>query len=290
MSDLPAAADALGRLQAIGELSAPSITAGGMGVAAVAGLTVWALGGRMVRPLYALALAAIGAVIGLFLQNALAIGGPALVGVVCGALLGAVAGLALFRLTMAAALSVAVAAAASLLTIWTLHPAGADALSFSNLPAWDAPPSPETSTPEPGLGEQAIERLKSALHPVSAELPPPVFRDALDGALHRVRADWAALPDRTRGILAVTAIGGAMLGFAIGLARPRFVAAIATSFTGAAVWMPAALGLLPGAGIDTAALTPDSPKGWITAWLAVAGVGAVIQVISLRGRADKTAG
>lgn len=274
-------------------------------VALVAGLTMWLIGRKLVRPLCMLVFAAVGASIGFFGPRIAGIDLSPNLGLAIGGVLGAVLGIAFFRVSMAVSLGAALAV--------TLPIAAALALRISPGLAGAAPHEPLTAeesflpdvpvegvsalaaTAEPGANwfatnpfasDEEIAAATAAAPKISAEAADRVGRFAQELA-HEAAADWNALPVRHRLILLGACLVGAMGGFLFGIARPKQVAAISAAFTGAAAWMPAAVVLMKGHSVPGESLLPASPMAWLVAWLAVSAIGATLQLMSIRGRADK---
>ena len=82
-------------------------------------------------------------------------------------------------------------------------------------------------------------------------------------------------------------VGGALAGFALGLAVPRKGAAVVTSFGGAAIWMPAAVWLLCATPIPLEGALPAIPAAWLIAWVVISVVGTWIQWTRSKRQADK---
>ncbi|MEC9373890.1 MAG: hypothetical protein VYC34_08600, partial [Planctomycetota bacterium] len=101
-------------------------------------------------------------------------------------------------------------------------------------------------------------------------------------------AEWSRLPEAHRFALVISAALGALTGLVAGLAAPKHVAAITTSFVGAAAWLGAGAILARTHGVVGAESLPSSAAAWVLIWLLVSAIGAALQWTALRPRADKS--
>lgn len=284
----------------------------------VGGLLMWAFGGRLVKPMYGFLFGVVGAVAGLFVPASLGLDFSPYIGIGLGAVVGALAGILFFRLSMAAALAGAGA---------VLAPTVAAAAMWFN-----QPPTPGAATESPALKESDLfldgvrrepnadagtDSLPWFLDSLDSATPTasdtalgmisddPAVDEAIDAAVaiartaaERIRAfageladegraAWSGVPERQRLILAFAAAIGAIGGFVLGMSFPKKVAAVGSAFLGAGVWAPTAAKIMADFSLPGAASLPTTARGWLALWLILAAVGMALQWTVLRQRADK---
>ena len=250
----------------------------GAAIALGVGLSLWFAGARIARPAMVIACAVVGAL------GVSALGGtmdaqPMWLWTIGGLVVGAVAGLIIFRLAVAGIIALVVGLAA---------PAAAAVLQNIDL----VPEQTQTETTGEALFLDGVPMEGEAIAAVTTG-----DQESISAAVaHRASAfaeavadeagqAWTALPERDRWILSGSALGGALLGLAIGLFWPGASAAAVTSALGAAIWLPAGFVLL-----QRTAGAPDwLPRGGMSAlglWLGVTIAGAMVQTaMSTRRRA-----
>lgn len=277
------------------------------GAGLVAGLLLWLWGRKLVKPLYALVFGVGAGLIGFT--------GPATVGLnidpnilmVALALFGVIVGLVVFRITMGITLGVVLGFAVATGAVLAIG-AQSDAVKAVET----APVPDEESIYREGAGivnnmgadeiQRSLDDLASNLwaprseQPATADEASDAERIALSAA-RQVRAFmldlwnevgvwWESIPIRLR----VAALGGWLMGFALGLllglAKPTIVAGFASAFVGAAIWIPCGAYLahrihLPGHG-----LLPTSAGAWASVWVVASCVGAGIQWTKRKPTAD----
>ncbi|MEC9374638.1 MAG: hypothetical protein VYC34_12375, partial [Planctomycetota bacterium] len=114
-------------LRAIVQIGAASPASSPLGAdlvtvaALVAGLALWLVGRRLIRPLYAVLFAAVGGLIGFILPAATGVSVNPNVTLFAGVILGGLAGLALFRISMAVALATMLGVVAPIATAFVLR-------------------------------------------------------------------------------------------------------------------------------------------------------------------------
>lgn len=294
----------------------------------IAGLLLWALGGRMIKLTMAIFGAALGAGIGSMLVPTLGLtavaGFPAhLVGLAGGAILGLVAAFLLFRFAMVIAGAGVVGCAAALggLVYVNVAPPPADMQTPSELAPiveWhpDAQPSESPdSTPDadPGqvvrdlIQEQAQSTAEQEATAAGDSLRSMVSDDtaaAVEEAAERVRAfvhafwrsfinQWNNLDAAQRLVLAGFVVVGLAAGALIGLAMPARSAAMLTSLAGSAVWLASLAWLaeameLPGRHLLT--VGGHTSLRWLIIWPTVAAIGLLFQLKNLKKSDDSTRG
>ncbi len=105
---------------------------------------------------------------------------------------------------------------------------------------------------------------------------------------HEAAAAWSGMSDRDQVIIAATALGGALLGLAIGLFWPGASAAMVTSALGAAIWVPAGFALLGSSGWAASRWVPQSGMTMLGVWLGATVVGTMAQTALLTRKRMKT--
>lgn len=296
------------------------VIADGVTLAALlAGIAMWLFGARLVRPLQALLFGAIGALIGYLTPTLLALDLNPLFTLGAGAFLGALLGIATFRITMAITLaamlglvfplaaSVALRANPTFLASEESGPLtpeeqllpdvpidqGGDGDSGSGDPGVAAFDGTIFDLVYPGAAEQKgaadlaidlelTDEQKEALRHRAEQL-----RRFLGALSSEMRAEWASLPRAHQIILALSAALGAVIGLLAGLSKPKKVAAVTTAFLGAAAFLSAGSLLVRTHSPDMAASLPAAAAAWVLIWLLLSATGALLQWTALRPKADK---
>ncbi|MBL0921767.1 MAG: hypothetical protein IBJ10_06525 [Phycisphaerales bacterium] len=207
------------------------------GLALGVGLVLWFAGARIARPAMVAACAIVGAVaVGSVAETWNA--EPLWLWMIAGVVVGAVAGLIIFRLAVAGVIALALGLAA---------PAGAAIVQNIDLVP-DRPPSLHTGEALFLDGVARDGEHAGAIASGNAEAMTDAVvaraRAFASAVADEASAAWSALSDRDRLVLAGSAIGGALLGLGIGLFWPGASAAAVTSALGAAIWLPAAYALI----------------------------------------------
>lgn len=233
------------------------------------GLALWLVGDRLFRPASSLVGAALGALVGLvaarMVEPDALVGAPTpYLAIGLGSLIGLGVGAAMYRLAVAAAggavLGLAGGALAVVLSLHTpvTNPDGA------------AQPGPAVAT---APAEPARVEPVAFAEGLSAE----AVSEAAASVGHTLRAQWEALPDRTRPLALACAILGCVVGLAAGLIRPRTIGPAAAALAGSVLWLGATTALLSVAGQPLPPTPGQAPVGWLAAWLGVALVGFAVQ-------------
>lgn len=264
------------------------------------GLALWALGRRLVRPLFALNGCVLGAAAGALLlplaglPESSVIATP-LIGLALGAVLGLILAVALFRVAMSISAGLVLALFGALVASTSLHflpetidsndpqPAPPLELSDQGLPGvpWagdDAQPRPQPDAPDEAqpdddtgmtaeqIARSAADRARRFVHHLAQELIPV----------------WQGLSGSARAIIALGALSGLALGVIGGLVAPKRSAAAVTAMFGAAVWLPSLTWLAHYLDLPGRRALHFGPTGWLVLWLAVSMIGTAIQLIGLR--------
>lgn len=288
------ALDAAGLASAVKDLpiGAHSVAIAGL----LAGLVLWGVGRRFVKPGFALAGMLLGAVLGFFAIAALPLLDPFPVpapylGLDAGTLVGLLLAVLLFRVAMAASTALVMAlmgvlVAAAYLDL-KLEPAPHQKLLATQERPVDPPADPalEATPTEPwyvlNTGEDAglAERTASR-----ATTKTRRFLHALKNELHSI---WARLPEQSQIVVSLSAALGAAVGALSGLGAPKRSAGAVTAMLGAAMWIPCVVWLAHARDLPGREFLSHRPLGWVIIWLVVAALGIVIQWIALRPRSPE---
>ncbi|MFG0275348.1 MAG: hypothetical protein ACF8QF_09855 [Phycisphaerales bacterium] len=273
--------------------------------ALIAGLIMWLSGRKFVRPLYALLFALGGAAIGFAGPSAVGLHADPYLGLGIGLLVGFLVSAIVYRFTMALTLAGVAAVVAPMFVAAAINISQARAAS-------DGFPDPDAMVADL-LGDMSEDDSIFATN----EPPITIADDArrsenseeasvLDGleiaaieASLRIRrvalALWSdaidrfdAMPPLHRLLMLLALLGGAGAGFALGFSFPGKVAAIATAFVGAAVWLGGASWMATLLSVPPTRVGLATPLSWLLVWLAVSIAGTLIQWTALRPRADES--
>ncbi len=293
-----------------------------VGAVLVSGLLMWAFGGRLVRPMYGFLFGVAGAAAGLFVPAMIGLDISPYVGIAVGAVGGVLAGLLLFRLSMATALGTTGGVLAPLIAaaVMWLGPAVADSagtpltgesMFLTGVPREDgsgpnAEPASDSSldfaldtifgtnggakssdNETTDLEDEAVDAAVDAAAAIvrSAAERTRAFIAELAA---EARAMWGNLPGDQRLVLGVAAVLGGLAGFLLGLSFPKRVAAVGSAFIGAGIWTPVGAKLLRDFSVPGAASLPDSARGWLALWLIIAAIGLALQWTVLKPKTDKS--
>lgn len=270
-----------------------------------AGLILWCMGRRVVKPMFALVGGLVGGGAGFLLAPAF---GPAEIGGIAspylglgvGAVLGLIAGVMLFRFAVAISTGTVLGLAGVLVSLILMtspevQAEAGDALGAAALqtfqgpedgsadetvapgadPSALAPPAPAEFVPsvDAALSEETKLKMKAVAERVEA------FLAALGEEL---RPRWEALPGRARLTIIAAGLGGAAVGFLLGLVMPQRSSAAVTALFGAAVWLPAAVWLAHALDAPGREILNLSALAWTVTWVVLAAVGFAAQVSGMR--------
>jgi len=281
---------------------AEAIAVGGL----ITGLLLWLWGRKLVKPLYALVFGVGAGLIGFT--------GPAMIGVpidpnilmVALAIFGVIVGLVVFRITMGITLGVVLGFAVATGAVLAIG-----AQDEAKQAAETAPiPNDEQIYQDSArlMQDLSSEEVQRSLNEFAAGLsedntggaipdePSDVERIALSAAkqvqafMRELWDDvglwWESIPIRLR----FAAVGGWLMGFALGLllglAKPAYVAGFASAFVGAAIWLPSGAYLAHWIGIPGTGFLPTSAGAWASVWVVVSCIGAGIQWTKRKPSAD----
>ena len=269
------------------------------GFSLAAGIIAWLWGGRLVRPGMATVGILAGAAVGTLAMPAVL--GPRvgaipteIVGFASGALIGALAGLLLFRAAMAVIGATAFGLAAFTAALLYVGAPAHGALDGAR----EARAYLESRTTAQDDGVVITldnERAQARVEPLAMEAGWSSAGARLNAAAQdvavRTRAWWEAQPTGTRSVLTLWAGIGLMFGAAAGVIAPRRIAAAVTSGVGAAVMLGAGSVILqaqrPQAWQELAE-HPNAAAGLVVGWIALTAMGTVRQVRAMK-RASRPA-
>lgn len=253
----------------------------------IAGLVLWLFGSKVLKPMLALAGAAIGGALGAVILPQWSpgqIGGFAshYVGLAGGVLVGILAALIFFRFAMA------VAGGAGMAMLGALGVAAYLSLTPGALP-WRAP---EPGTP--GTGEQINARIQSAAgelarsvdqftkNEVATTQPAGGSLPQTGTAYEELKAElgdlWSRTPQRSQVLLIAGAGLGALIGILIGQIMPNKAAAVLTSMAGSAMALASVTWLARAFEAPFRGVLDQGPLIWLAVWAILAVIGVVVQL------------
>jgi VIT1/CCC1 family predicted Fe2+/Mn2+ transporter len=302
-------------------LSAPltlaqSLPQGGsvpLGVALMAGLLLWIMGARVIKPVFFLFGLAIGGFVGTTLMPLIGfpsfdVGGitisPSVVGLVCGGIIGALCALAMFRLVIAMTSACAFAVAGVVGAMIFLH---------YNPTTLDGDPS-ETEAALVESGEDAVNGLTNSLSEDITREAAERSVDMLDqngnildedtkqqllDAAERSRQFLSDLgsaisqeldqrPTRDKMIGFSAGFAGFAFGLLIGVVLPKRTTALVTSLFGSAVCMASTSALLTASNGQRPEYLNQSATVLAIVWVLLTGIGLMIQLGFITRKTNNT--
>ena len=259
--------------------SLPWVAHAVVGASLTAGVILWLSGGKLLKLVFSALGALIGGGIGFLLLPAattssmFTIPSP-YVGLVIGAAVGLLAGVALFRFAVAISTGVAFGIAGLLISATYLSvTVGMHSARPSAVPtaAGGPPTSPE---PAHNLTEATKRMVDEGVKPVAQR----VHRFVSDNG-EQLKAQWEAQTEHNKVALGVSTLGAGLFGFFISLFAPKRSTALATALFGSAVVLGCSLWLLkafdaPGQKY----LSDQGPMVWLAAWMVAAVLGLAVQL------------
>jgi hypothetical protein len=241
---------------------------------------MWFFGKKLMRPAFALLGAVAGGFLGFFIfptfSPAMVFGAPSpYLGLAAGGAMGLVAGVVLYRFAVAIVTATALGTAGVLIAATALH--------FG--PIQDAP---QRVTAAQTKDQSKTDPAKSDQKPA----PPRAVSERVTEFLHATADEvvqaWDEIPAPQRTVMTVAGLGGAFLGFLVGVFMPGKSAAGATALFGAGVWLPSALWLLNAADAPgRTMLNRGGAIGWLVVWLTIGALGFAFQ-LSTSGKKRKS--
>ncbi len=253
----------------------------------VAGGVVWFFGNKLLRPVFALAGAAIGGAAGFFfaslfgLTQWLADLGP-YVGLVIGGVVGLALALMLFRVAIgvatAAVLGAALATGSAAYLRGDLRPLHENAVQ--RIQASAAAAMLEQGGEQPGEGEAAQTGGSSATE---------LGKRFLESAWREAGALLEEIPARERLVIAGAWLVGTVGGFFLGVALANHLSIGVTSMLGSGMLLVSAVWFAGAYSVPFLRDLPLQPRAAITVWLALSVVGMVLQWRFTREKDDSKA-
>lgn len=285
---------------------AQSLPEGGsvpLGVALMAGLLLWIMGARVIKPVFFLFGLAIGGFVGTTLIPLigfpnLELGGlsisPSVIGLICGGIIGALCALAMFRLVIAmtSACAFAVAGVVGALIFLHYNPTIADGDPSANESALVDSGESTLNGLANSLGDditrEAAERSVDSLDPEGNILNEDTKQQLKDAA-ERSRQFLSDLgttisdeleqrPTRDKMIGFSAGFAGFAFGLLIGVVLPRRTTALVTSLFGSAVCMAATSALLTASNGERPEYLNQSATVLAIVWVILTGIGLMIQL------------
>ena len=239
---------------------------------ALAGVVLWLLGRRLIRPLFGLVGLGLGALAALWLLARYAPDAPPLPWVIAGAVVGAlVLGFLLWRIALAlvvTAIAVVLVPWAVILTTPMEGPPVWEPIVEARDQAWTAMSTPAESADgeegEPaGNGEPADDPAAGEAEGEAEQAGPPSATEPIaEGWANAAAAFngwWEELPTSRKGWLVIAGVGGGLLALLIGLALPQFAAALLTALIGSLLLLPGidrVLDFLPASAAEAVSMPP----------------------------------
>jgi len=279
-----------------------------LGVALGAGIILWLLGAKLVKPVFLLLGLAAGGFVGATLLPMTGIPpfdlgavtlSPGITGVLIGGLIGALVALALFRvvITMTAALAFAAAGLMGALVFLHFNPtppgtepgnraiSDAGAVGLDTLGSIDLDAAQRSidlvdgSEGEALLDEQTRQELLDAAQR---------SRAFIERAAGSIRAELERRPVRDKTIAFASMFAGLALGLLVGVTMPNRTAALVTALLGSAVAIGAAVALATAQSGALPGVLDRSPVVWGIAWIVLTLVGLLVQLGFLRRTSRNT--
>lgn len=291
----------------------------------VAGLVLWLLGSRVLKPVFAVLGMALGGFAGVVLLPLTGLPafeaggfsiGPGLIGLAIGAILGGLAAAGLFRVMMVISGGLVFAVAGTLAGLvylqhapvpkdgggtqlqQTLEGAGeaasgtADDLRSQTSDAREQVADALRGLAEDVAGDEAQTRANEAADGLLSDEAKEQLRDAAERSRAFIgevrdaaREAWDARTPRERMVALGSCVAGLLFGLIAGVIFPRRMTALVTAQLGGAVWMFCATSL---ARTMTGFEPAWSAQTWTVLWVGTAVIGLVLQlgVIGRRGGGD----
>lgn len=241
------------------------------------GLVLWLVGQKVLKPVFGMLGAVFGGLIGFFTLPAISPGTIAnvqspYVGLAIGAVFGLGAGLMLFRFAVAISTAVALGLAGTLI--------GAASINFTPMQnATQNLSALKSSATQAGKG--AIDPTITSKKDQAIAIAKPVaqvVKEFIENWADDVKAAWTSLKGDQQVILGLSGLGGAAVGFFIGLFAPVKSSAIATSLFGSAVWLPSLMWIVNALQVPGREKLDRGAIFWLIVWMVVAVIGFAVQI------------
>lgn len=285
---------------------AQSLPEGGsvpLGVALMAGLLLWIMGARVIKPVFFLFGLAIGGFVGTTLIPLigfpnLELGGlsisPSVIGLICGGIIGALCALAMFRLVIAmtSACAFAVAGVVGALIFLHYNPTIADGDPSANesalVDSGESTLNGLTNSLSDDITREAAERSVDSLDPEGNILNEDTKQQLKDAAerSRQFLSDLGATisneldqrPTRDKMIGFSAGFAGFAFGLLIGVVLPKRTTALVTSLFGSAVCMASTSALLTASNGERPDYLNQSATVLAIVWVILTGIGLMIQL------------
>jgi len=295
-------------------LFAQSLPEGGsvpLGMALMAGLMLWLVGARVIKPVFFLFGLAIGAFVGTTILPLTGLpsfhpGGititPGVTGLITGGILGSLVSLAMFRLVIAMTSSLAFAAAGVLGAMIFLH--------FNPTVSDEMPSETQAALVESGesvagiatslndeITRQAAERSVNLLDQDNKVLDDDTKQQLKDAATrskefveqmyNTIKADLDRRPTRDKLIALSAGFAGLAFGLLIGVVMHKRTTALVTSLFGSAVCIASTSALLTARTGQRPDFLDQSAVIWAVAWVILTIIGLMVQLGFLSKNSNK---
>ncbi len=260
--------------------------------AVLAGLLLWGVGRQVLKPLFCLIGGIGGAIAGFFAASVLGIDQVGtvptpFVGLGIGGVLGIAIAASLYGFSVAVGFGLVAGLSGILVSATVLE------LQSEARTALDAALAGHRERLAQYDAERASIRAHSAAtasiahNPGTTQASDSLTRQArvlASGLVQEFSARWGTLEPRSQFIVALSGLGGAALGFLVGLLLPSRSAAASTALLGSAVWLIGGLWLAGAVGMPGREFLDQGPREWLIIWLSIAGVGLALQLHGIGSR------
>lgn len=262
------------------------------GIGLLLGLVLWLVGGRLIKPTFAMTGILLGAALGFFgvaMAGVQPIGempAPILASLV-GALVGLIIAIILFRFAMAIAGAMVLGLVGAASVAAYVH----ETVTSAESRAEAEPTIVTVASVHPDTHEEPTGKSDSSVDAVTA-LARQITDRALevgDQALARAEPYWDAIPIAQRTWIAGGWIGGVLLGLLFGALMPQHTSALIAAMVGSAMWIPSAAWIATAAGVPGAEHLDQPVTVWLAVWLGSTIVGVSVQWIAAGRRATRAA-
>jgi hypothetical protein len=273
-----------------------------LGVALMAGVLLWLVGSRVIKPVFFLFGLAIGAFVGTIILPLTGLptfepGGitltPGVTGLLCGGILGALVSLAMFRLVIAFTSALAFAAAGVLGAMIFLHfnPTISEGeLSDAEIAMAESADSASSfaTSLNDEITREAAEQAVDLIDPDQNFLDDETTQQLKDAATRSkefvtqtwdiVQQDLEQRPTRDKLIALSSGFAGLGFGLLIGVVMPKRTTALVTSLFGSAVVIASTTALLTARSGHRPDFLNQSAVIWASAWIVLTFLGLMVQL------------
>tara|TARA_R110002072_G_scaffold150953_2_gene299772 strand:+ start:6747 stop:7634 length:888 start_codon:yes stop_codon:yes gene_type:complete len=283
-------------------------------MALMAGLLLWLVGARVIKPVFFLFGLAIGAFVGTTILPLTGLptfhpGGftltPGITGLLAGGLIGSLVSLAMFRLVIAITSSMAFAAAGVVgaLIFLSANPPQSDGLSETEAALVES--GEDTADTLAGIktslndtinreaAEEAFDRLDEDGNILNDDAKQQIkdaatrSKEFIEHMYNTIQADLAERPDREKLIILSAGFAGFAFGLLVGVMMPKRTTALVTSLSGSAVCIGATSALLTARTGQRPDFLDQSAIIWAIVWVILTALGLMVQLGFLNSSANK---